>query len=94
MRHLGFITLALVAAGLAGCAGDGALGPALTTSSVVQNASVTTDAAADAVPDIASTPKPKETFNPFRDATATAVGGREIIVNPTLAEFRSFDELA
>ena len=86
MRLLSFIAITTVVAALAGCAGDGALGPALTTGTVTQNASVATAAAMDGVPDIASTPKPKEAFNPFRDATVSPVGGREILVNPSLAE--------
>ncbi|MBX9926830.1 MAG: DsbA family protein, partial [Hyphomicrobiaceae bacterium] len=83
---------ALAAASLAACvaiSGCSGSGPTLTTGATVSSAGVKAGGDGLAVPltpeEIAaqgSTVPP----NPFADITTTAVGGREVIANPTLAD--------
>ena len=63
---------------VAGCASEGIV-PGLTTEASVAVPAATADPLSGAT-------KPRETFNPFADGTAPPTGGREVMLNPSVAE--------
>jgi protein-disulfide isomerase len=80
LRPAVHIVCLAAALGVAGCA---SLGESFGTSDMA-TAALPSGATPDV--DISATPQPKETFDPFRERSAMAQGGREVMANPTLAE--------